>query len=162
MASIRPYLITTLQGIPFNQEKVKAIQKENDALMMQYLRLISLLLGEHNIAEIQSAVSSNKKSVISVGGKDYRIMLPSSNTQCCKYFHDMLGYSVIFRSEKTGKPSLGKKVMYKLALQHVDNPIIQLVLMYRTVAKEFSTLNFVPWKDDNNKIVDYRTYEQLS
>ena len=162
MASIRPYLITTLQGIPFNQEKVKAIQKENDALMMQYLRLISLLLGEHNIAEIQSAVSSNKKSVISVGGKDYRIMLPSSNTQCCKYFHDMLGYSVIFRSEKTGKPSLGKKVMYKLALQHADNPIIQLVLMYRTVAKEFSTLNFVPWKDDNNKIVNYKTYEQLN
>jgi DNA polymerase I-like protein with 3'-5' exonuclease and polymerase domains len=74
----------------------------------------------------------------------------------------MLGYSVIFRSEKTGKPSLDKKVVYRLALQHVDNPIIQLVLMYRTVAKEFSTLNFVPWKDDNNKIVNYRTYEQLN
>lgn len=160
-SSVRPYLITTLQGIRFNQEKVKAIQKENDALMMQYLRLISLLLGEHNIAEIQSSVSSNKKSVISVGGKDYRIMLPSSNTQCCKYFHDMLGYSVIFRSEKTGKPSLGKKCMYKLALQHPDNPVIQLVLAYRTIAKEYGTLKFIPWRGDDDKIINPLKYAEL-
>lgn len=159
MASIRPYLITTLQGIKYSQEKVKTLQDENDALMTQYLRIISLLLGEHNITEIQNSVKSGKKSIISAGGKDYRIMLPGSNTQCCRYFHDMLGYSVMHRSDKTDKPSLGKKQMYKLALQHPDNPVIQLILAYRVIAKEHGTLKFVPWRGDDNKIINFAQHQ---
>ncbi len=150
MASIRPYLITTLQGIKYNQEKVKALQDENDQLMMQYLRLINLLLGQHNIDEIRTAVKGKAKS------------FAGSNTQCCKYFHDMLGYPVIIRSDKTGKPSLGKKCMYKLALQHPDNPIIQLVLAYRTIAKEYGTLKFIPWRGDDNKIVNFNQYQMTA
>jgi len=146
MASIRPYLISTLQGIKYNQEKVKTFQEENDQLMMQYLRLINILLGEHNIAEIRSAVKGKAKA------------FAGSNTQCCKYFHDMLGYPVIICSDKTGKPSLGKKCMYKLALQHPDNPVIQLVLAYRTIAKEYGTLKFVPWRGDDRKIINPNTW----
>lgn len=145
--SICPYLITTLTGIKYNAEKVLSLQEENDRLMMQYLRLINLLLGEHNIEEIRTAVKGRAKA------------FAGSNTQCCKYFHEMLGYPVVMHSNKTGKPSLGKKSMYKLALQHPDNPVIQLVLAYRTIAKEYGTLKFCPWRGDDGKIINFQQHQ---
>lgn len=139
MAAIRPYLITSLQGIKFSVEKVREAAYENDRLMEQYNRMIKLLIGEKGIKDVQSAIKGKAK------------MFAGSNTQCCVYFHDLLGYPVVARSVKTQKPSLGKKAMFKLALKHSDNPVIQLVLAYRKIAKEYGTYKFIPWKDDDGR-----------
>lgn len=141
MDSIRPYLITTLQGIKYNQEKLNKIKNENDGLMEQYLRIIRLLVGEDGMMKCRKQIKREAKA------------FANSNTQCTYYFHELLSYPHVGEpSEKTGKYSLAKKNMYKLALKFPDNPVITFVLLYRTVAKEYSSLKFQPWKDDDNNI----------
>lgn len=142
MASIRPYLIVSLQGIRYDAAKVKAIMSENDQLMMQYMRCCRLLIGEQGMKDVQSAVK---------GGKSHAF--PGSNKQCVKYFHDILEYPVVARSKKTGEPSLGKQAIFKLALKH-ENPVLQFIIAYREVSKSYGTLKFIPWKDDNNQVWD--------
>lgn len=145
MSHIVPYLITSLQGIRYNEKILKDTQHENDQLMTQYIRIINMLIGEAGIRDIRAAIRGKAKG------------FPGSNTQCCEYFHNILGYPVVARSAKTGAPSLGKKAMFKLALKH-DNPVIRFVLAYRILAKEYGTLKFVPWKDDNNEVVNIREW----
>lgn len=140
MDSIRPYLLMSLQGIRYNQEKVDKKKNENDRLMMQYIRMIKLLMGE-------TADEACRKQ-IKVKAKAF----PGSNTQCCHYFHEQLGYAVVARSLKTQKPSLAKKAMFRLALKYPNNPIVTLVCAYREVAKEYGALKFIPFRDDNNEI----------
>ena len=135
MDSIRPYLITTLLGIRVDTDKVIKSARENDALMTQYDRIIKWFIGPSGLHEVQ-------------GGK--KSFFAGSNKQCCKYFHDMLGYPVMARSMKTQEPSLAKKAMFKLALKH-ENPVIQLSLAYREVAKEYGTYKFTPWITDDGK-----------
>jgi hypothetical protein len=133
--SIRPYLITTLQGIKYSQDLVLDTFMENDSLMMQYLRMLGILIGEHNIKIIRGKSKS---------------AMPTSNKQCCKYFHDMLGYPVVgkgkVKKDGTQGASLAKKNMLKLKLK-VNNPVIDLCIAYREVAKESGSLKFTPWKE---------------
>jgi hypothetical protein len=128
-AAVRAYLTETLQGIRYVPEMVDKIFEENDELMRQYNRMIELLVGPESMKQLR------KKSKNS---------LASSNMQCCIYFHDMLGYDVIMRSKKTGKPSLGKKAMLKLRIKY-ENPVITLILTYREIAKESGSLKWTPW-----------------
>ncbi len=130
MASIRPYLITTLTGIAYRQEKVVEIMCENDRLMTQYLRLLEYLIGPEAWLELK------KKS---------KKPLPTSNGQCVHYFHEQLGYPVVNRSKKTKKPSLSEKNMLRLRLKH-ENPTIDLCLAFRKLSKETGTLKFTPFK----------------
>lgn len=132
MSCIKPYLISTLQGIKVDEEKVNKMVNENDRLMHQYNRIIELLIGQEGMRDCKSAVKGKAK------------LIAGSNTQCCEYFHKLLNYPVVARSKKTEKPSLGKKALYKLALKH-DNPVITLICAYRAVAKETSRLRFEPW-----------------
>jgi hypothetical protein len=132
MDAIRPYVTMSLKGISFDPEKVRESAFENDRLMEQYDRIIKFLIGPLSMLEIQ-------------GGKDR--MFAGSNKQVAHYLHDMLGYSIIMRTD-TGAPSVGKKTLYKLALKHEDNPVIQFILAYRTLAKEYGTYKFIPWTDD--------------
>ena len=149
--SIRPYLTTTLLGIPYSETKRKEIMASNDRLMEQYLRCINLLIGEEGMELVRKSVAKAK------GG------FPSSNPQCVEYFHNILGYPVVGRNppDQNGKrsPSLGKLAMYKLAMKH-DNPVIRFVLMYRTLKTESGYLKFMPWKDDKNKIINRDTYDE--
>lgn len=135
MACIKPYLISTLQGIRCDEPKINAKVNENDRLMTQYNRMIELLIGEEGIKDCRSIIKGKAS------------MIAGSNTQCCEYFHNLLGYPVVLHSPKTGKPSLGKKALYKLALKH-DNPVITLICAYRATAKETSRLRFTPWKKE--------------
>lgn len=89
--------------------------------------------------------------------KDYRKAgsFPSSNKQCCKYFHDLLGYPVVYRNppDQNGvrNPSLAAKHMYKLRLKH-ENPVIDLTLAFRQTKLETSTpLGFLAWKNNKGK-----------
>lgn len=128
-SSIRPYLTTTLQGIRFRQDKVTSILTNNDRKLTLILRLIEAALGKDLTREVKG---TSKKG------------LPGSNTQCVRYFHDVCGYPVVGRSKKTRKPSLDEKNMLKLALK-AQNPVIDLVLLYRGIAKESGSLKFLPW-----------------
>lgn len=134
MSSIKPYLTCTLQGIQYRQDLLEETIRENDRWMTQYNRLINLLVGEKSLPIIKG------KSVSSLAG---------SNLQCCRYFHDLLGYPVVAKGKETKdgsrNPSLGKKAMYKLRLNN-DNPVIDLCLFYRETAKETGSLKFTPWK----------------
>jgi len=135
MACIRPYLISTLQGIKVNQDLINSMCKENDRLMVQYNRLIEFFIGQQGMDDIRQ-------------GKKLG-MFAGSTKQCCKYFHDMLGYPVIAKGKPDmygeTHPSLGKKALYRLALK-VENPVINLITAYRTTKKETSRLRFLPWK----------------
>lgn len=136
MASLRPYIITSLQGIRYEQSLVDESFNENDRLMMQYIRMAKLLIGKVHYEIIQ--------------GKSKKPLL-NSNAQCVKYFHELLGYPVVARGKEkkdgTRGPSLAKKAMYKLKLKH-DNPVIDLCLAYRELAKESGSLKFTPLKND--------------
>lgn len=127
--SVPAYLTMTLTGVHYKQELVDEIVKENDLLCMQYLRMLKILIGENSLRALQR---KSKKPI------------PNSNTQCCLYFHGMLHYPVVFRSPKTFAPSLGKKSMYRLRLQH-NNPCIDIILAYREALKESGSLGFTPW-----------------
>jgi DNA polymerase I-like protein with 3'-5' exonuclease and polymerase domains len=146
--SIVPYLVTSLRGIKYNPTDVQKMCSENDELMMQYVRCCKLLIGEKGMGDVLAIVKGKPK------------LFPGSNPQCAAYFHELLGYSVVARSKKTGKPSLAKYAMFKLALKY-ENPVIQFVLAYRHVQKEFGTLKFTPWKDDQNKIYETPKEGQL-
>lgn len=131
-ASVRPDLINSLMGIKINTEKRKKIIEENDALMMQYLRIILILTGGIEV-------------------------LPTSNKSCVNYFHNLLGYPVVARSrtiskktgEPTNNPSLNEKAMLQLKLKAADkpelydNPIIDLCLAYRGLSIQTGWLRFI-------------------
>jgi len=134
--SIPAYMLMTLTGIHFRRELVDANMRENDRLMTHYLRFIEYLVGPDYIKLLNR---TSKKG------------LPGSNTKCCAYFHDMLGYPVIAKSKKTGKPSLAKKAMLQLRLKH-DNPVIDLCLAYRELAKESGSLKFTDWNHTRKEL----------
>lgn len=142
MASIRAYVTVAVQGIRYNTAKVKEIMTENDQLMEQYMRCCNLLIGESGMKEVRSCVKNGKTKAF-----------PGSNKQCVHYFHELLQYPVVARSKKTGQPSLGKQAIFKLALRH-DNPVLQFIIAYREMSKSYSTLKFIPWKDDHGHIYD--------
>lgn len=131
--SIKPYLITSLTGIRFDEQLRQAKLQENDRLMMQYLRMLEILIGKENLKDIRGKGKSS---------------MPSSNPQCIKYFHDLLGYPVVAKGKEkkdgTRNASLGKKAMFKLRLKH-DNPVIDIILAYRETMKESGALKFTPW-----------------
>ena len=135
MEAIRPYLTIELQGFKYNEEKLKATIKENDRLMMHYAKWLEILIGKDNLKTIAGKSKSN---------------MPSSNLQCCRYFHEMLGYPVVAkgkeRKDGTKGPSLGKKAMFKLRLKH-NNPVIDICLAYRELSRETGSLNFTPWEN---------------
>jgi hypothetical protein len=115
---IRPYLINTLTGIKYNEEKRRKIMAENDKLAMQYLRIIRLLCGQD--------------------------ILPTSSKQCVNWFHSSMGYKSVKKTKK-GNPSLDGDSMYKLLLKYPENVAIKFFLKYRERIKETGSLKFVPW-----------------
>lgn len=145
MRSIRPYMTMSLQGIRYDEQMRQKKIVENDKLMGQYLRMIRLLIGEQSYGEVATAVKSKHPGAF-----------PSSNPQCCKYFHGMLGYKTQQLgkpNQHTGerKPSLAKKAMFKLRLEY-ENPVIDFTIAYRGTKLETTTpLGFLAWKNDQNK-----------
>jgi len=151
-ASIIPYLTTALQGIRFSQERLQKTKDDNDGLMTQYIRCIDLLIGEEGMNEVIS-MFKNKRDIKA---------FPMSNPQCVNYFHKLLDYPVVVKgkpNKRTGdrRPSLAKKAMYRLALRY-DNPVIRFTLMFRELSKEYSSLNFIPFRGDDDKIIP-RNYD---
>jgi hypothetical protein len=128
--SIRPYITTTLQGIRYRKDLLEEIVSINDRKLTQILRIINTLIGPESIKYVRGSSKSG---------------MPGSSTQCVRYFHDLMGYPVLQRSAITKKPKLDEKSLLKLAIKHPDNPIIDLVLLYRGIAKETGSLGFIEW-----------------
>lgn len=122
-ASIRPYLINTLMGIRYSEERRLELMNKNDRLMTQYLRILNFLVG-HNF-------------------------LPTSPKQCVKYFHEEMDYPVVARTP-VGNPCLNEKAMQKLKIRMVNNqitnPVMDFCLLFRKCSKQAGTLKFIPWK----------------
>lgn len=133
---VRPYLICMLQGIRYDETIRTSIMDENDRLMNQYLRMLEVCIGKQNLEKIRGSGKSG---------------MPGSSKQCCRYFHDILNYPVQGRSKETNQASLDAKSFYKLTLAlkqlGIYNPVIDIVLAYRTLAKESGSLKFKPWKE---------------
>jgi hypothetical protein len=142
--AIRSYLTCMMQGIKFDDVIRQNQISHNDRLMMQFNRMTEILIGESGLREVRNFLKGNPNRASFFAG---------SNKQCVVYFHKILGYPVQFTSPKTGEASLGKKSLFKLALRYPDNPVIRFVILYRLLKKETSTLQFNPWRDDNNKIL---------
>ncbi len=117
---IHSKLIQTLHGIRFDPIRRERIWKENDRLMTHYLRAIKILTGGIDV-------------------------LPTSPKQCVRYFHDLLGYKVVGRTNK-GSPSLGEANFYKLRLAN-ENPVIDFALAFRRLSKESGSMKFKAWKE---------------
>lgn len=137
MDSIPAYLCTTFQGIRVDEEFRKKLLADNDAKMTQLLRIFDILIGPVGLAELESVVKNSKAR-----------SLASSPKKCVEYFHNMLGYPIVHRTD-AGEPSLGKVPMYKLALKY-ENPVIDTILMWRSLQKESGTLGFNNWHGDRN------------
>jgi hypothetical protein len=153
MDNIRPYLVASLLGIAYDEPERQQLVATNDRMMQQYLRAIRLLIGKDGMDEVGRAVKGKPRA------------MPSSNPQCVRYFHDMLGYPVVRRGKPTKdgttNPSLAKQAMFKLRLKN-DNPVIDFCIAYRETKIETTTpLGFIPWKDDSGQVINPRKYAEL-
>lgn len=128
---IRPYLCTMLLGIRYDKSVLEKVMDENDKLMNQYIRMLELLIGKENLKTIRGSGKS---------------AMPGSPKQCVRYFHEMLNYAVVARTDE-GNPKLDAKAMFKLKLK-IENPVIDVILAYRRCSKESGSLKFIPWKDN--------------
>jgi hypothetical protein len=131
MDAIPVYRLMTLQGISFDTKLRDAQMADNDGMMNEYIRIANWFIGEETQAALKSKGNTS---------------LLASNTKCVHYFHNMLDYPVVARSKVTGNASLAKGAMFKLKLKH-ENPVIDLVLAYRDMAKESGSLKFDLWKE---------------
>lgn len=120
--AIRPYLITTLLGVNYDEVKIKKAIATNDRKMAACARIIESLTGK----EVEPLISNKK---------------------CTKYFHLQMGLPVVARA-KSGGPSLAEDALYKLALKN-KNPVIDFLIQYRQIQKESGTLSFNPWINRN-------------
>jgi len=116
---VRPYTISQLFGMRFNEEMRKSIMHENDGLMTHYLKALKILVGHD--------------------------MLPSSWQQCGKYLYEEMCYDAPFKT-KTGNNATSDKALQKLKLKYPANPVLDFILRYRELAKESGQLKFTPWK----------------
>jgi len=122
--SLYPYLLASLKGMRVDIGRLAVAKIALTARINQIRRVIVALIGTAKFN-------------------------PDSPVQLVKYFHTDLGYKVISRSKTTGKPSLGGKALYQLALKY-NNPLIPSILYYRALAKERSMMDFnnhqFPWE----------------
>lgn len=111
-ASIVPYLETSRTGLRVNLLKLAKIANRLAVCKTAYARVASVLVGH--------------------------TFNPASTDQCRKFFHDKLHYGVVSKTDK-GLPALGSKQLYQLHLKY-NNPLIPVILKYREVAKDLSSL----------------------
>jgi len=131
-ASIVPYLRMCLRGFPVLVDGLQTIISNNDRLMTQMIRWGRILTGVED-------------------GK-----FLGSNLQQVDYFHNKMGFPVVKKSKKTGKPSLDKEAIYDLALKlssdNIHSPVLDLVLKYRSLQKESGDNNFTLWQPNSRTV----------
>lgn len=130
-AAIVPYLCNSFLGIKVDVAEVEKIVNNNTRLLTQYQRILIVL----------------------VGSECGHTLLPTSSKSCAAYFHDLLGYAVVGRTNK-GAPALGAAELYKLKLKYPDNIALDFCLKYRQLVKESGQIQFKLWSP-KNKLQQY-------
>lgn len=124
MASVRPYVIMTATGCRISKPNLARKLMELIARRDQYGRILRLLT---NLPKLN----------------------PASVDQLRKFFFETLAYKPTGYTA-SGKPELGEKQIYQLALAY-DNPALQVLLAYRELDKEISMASFqgwcLPWRE---------------
>lgn len=120
-AMVLPYLWNSFLGIAMDIKEVERIMVENERLLVQYQRIINILVGP-----------------------DVKL-LPTSPKGCVEYFHNLLKYPVLKRDDETKRISLDSETLFKLKLAHPDNIVIDFCLAYRHAKKENGSLKFKLW-----------------
>ena len=120
-AMVLPYLWNSFLGIALDIKEVERIIIENERLLVQYQRIINVLVGP-----------------------DVKL-LPTSPKGCVEYFHNLMRYPVLKRDDETKRISLDSETLFKLKLAHPDNIVIDFCLAYRHAKKENGSLKFKLW-----------------
>ena len=120
-AMVLPYLWNSFLGIAMDIKEVERIMVENERLLVQYQRIINILVGP-----------------------DVKL-LPTSPKGCVEYFHNLLKYPVLKRDDETKRISLDSETLFKLKLAHPDNIVIDFCLAYRHAKKQNGSLKFKLW-----------------
>jgi hypothetical protein len=124
-----PYLLNTLFGIRYSGESLFSMFKENDRLIIQYIRMLRILLGDKLVSQV---------------GAGSKTHILGSSKQCSRYYHDIMKYPVVQRTPAK-EPSLAADALYKLKQKVPNNPTIDVLLKLRERIKESGSLKFTPW-----------------
>lgn len=116
--SILPYLTTSFAGLRLDLFQLANTQKKLKAYQTLYAKMASILAG----------IPFN----------------PGSQKQCADYFHKTLHYQVMSKTPMK-QPAMGSKQLYQLLLKY-NNPLLPVIIKYREVAKDASSLESELWR----------------
>ena len=130
MPFMRPLLDMEINGILINDKKLLKISEKLDTqrkdLEIEILNTIGIKYG------FQYNLLNNKTDLVCDISLD-------SNEDLADILFNKLGLEVIDKSEKTGKPSVGKFTLENLKGKH---PVIELLLKYKQIQKMLSSFSY--------------------
>jgi hypothetical protein len=113
------YLLMTLLGMKYDEDRRASVVKDNDLYMKQAMRIIKHLTGDE---------------------VDYLI----SRKTCEKYFKDALDYPVVDRTP-ANQAAYDEGALLILKQKYPENVVIDFLLKYRARKKESGDLQFKAW-----------------
>ena len=124
--SVYPYLLAMLRGLSVSEVDLMKAQLSHTKRERVLRKMARVLSGDSTFN-------------------------PGSSQQCINYFHKTLGYDVVGRTDG-GAPKMDQKALYRLRLKY-PNPLLDVIIAYRIVAKENSMLSFEDYqRPDFNEI----------
>lgn len=146
MALLQPQIDATAA----NFKATDSIQQVNDSIVPY---LTAMLQGiRYDDAKLDDIIANNDRyqNVLLrflrlLVGKDLN---PNSPKQVADYLYNRLGY------KRPSKDVTSEKALLQLRLSKPDNPVMALILRYRSLAKESGQLKFPPW--DGVKPLDHK------
>jgi DNA polymerase I-like protein with 3'-5' exonuclease and polymerase domains len=137
MALLQPQIDATAA----NFKATDSIQQVNDSVVPY---LTAMLQGiRYDDAKLDDIIANNDRHqnvllrfLRLLVGKDLN---PNSPKQVADYLYNRLGY------KRPSKDITSEKALLQLRLSKPDNPVMALILRYRSLAKESGQLKFPPW-----------------
>ena len=137
MALLQPQIDATAA----NFKATESIQQVNDSVVPY---LTAMLQGiRYDDAKLDDIIANNDRHqnvllrfLRLLVGKDLN---PNSPKQVADYLYNRLGY------KRPSKDVTSEKALLQLRLSKPDNPVMALILRYRSLAKESGQLKFPPW-----------------
>ena len=137
MALLQPQIDATAA----NFKATDSIQQVNDSVVPY---LTAMLRGiRYDDAKLDDIIANNDRHqnvllrfLRLLVGKDLN---PNSPKQVADYLYNRLGY------KRPSKDITSEKALLQLRLSKPDNPVMALILRYRSLAKESGQLKFPPW-----------------
>ena len=137
MALLQPQIDATAA----NFKATDSIQQVNDSVVPY---LTAMLQGiRYDDAKLDDIIANNDRHqnvllrfLRLLVGKDLN---PNSPKQVADYLYNRLGY------KRPSKDVTSEKALLQLRLSKPDNPVMALILRYRSLAKESGQLKFPPW-----------------